>query len=369
MHELARTITVELRADGHRMEVYVLGWNTLEERIAEHDGARMAFDPSFGPFSQSILRKTEHILLRQDEARGGFSRMETQLTRRASALGTLPGDATIVVDTLEAHLDAEVDTYRDVALNGRPRTALPLPQGLLSRLAAEASERIRFRLKANIASCLLATGERPRAATMYDEAYEHAPDEPKAVAGKAFASLLREEWRELLSGGREALATDQTNEGLAGNVVQAMRSASEIDEPLDLVPESPHGSASVAVTRVDFLRARERMPQWWEAARAAVAAHPDDQLARQFAAEADVDEALRDPEFRRTHLLAPARRARVTAAAATLCGRWDEARSGEGVILPEMAAVCCNLIVAYHALDDLYGRAKLGLLRARVLTA
>src|SRR4029077_16849318 len=89
-----------------------------------------------------------------------------------------------------------------------------------------------------------------------------------------------------------------------------------------------------------------------QAARSTFAANPEDKHARQFAAEADLDEIIRDAKFRNTRLLAPAQRARVVAAAELLRRLWDEARAGGRITRPEDAAVCCNLIVAYHALDE-----------------
>ncbi|WIG53608.1 MAG: hypothetical protein OJF48_004528 [Afipia sp.] len=353
MHELARVITAELRAKGHQMLVYIWGWNTLEEKISEDDAARKAFDPSFGPFTGQILENTQELLLGQTETQSGLAQVQATLTQITATLSLPPGDTTTAGNAFETHLDADIDTYRELANSGKPRTALPLLEGLLARIGSKASGRILFRVKANIGSCLLALGEQERAAAMLAEAYAHAPTEPKAIANKAFSLLLQGRWQELLPWGREALVADPTNEGLAGYVVQAARFDPEIAEPLDIIPDGLKGSAAVAIGRVDVLRHRGLMPAWWQAAHAALATHPGDRHARQFAAEADLDEILRDPAFQRTHRLAQKQRERITAAAELLRSQWDEARASEGVIKPEDAAICSNIIVAYHALDDL----------------
>lgn len=353
MHELARIITAELRAKGHPMLVYIWGWNTLEEKISEDDAARKAFDPSFGPFTGRILEDTQELLLGQTETQSGLAQVQATLTQITSTLSLPPpGDTTTASNALEAHLDADIDAFREMANSGKPRTALPLLEGLLARIGASASGRILFRVKANIGSCLLALGEQERAAGMLAEAYDHAPSEPKAIANKAFSLLLQGKWPELLAWGRQALEADPSNEGLAGYVVQAARFDPAVADPLDIVPHGLKGSAAVAVGRVDVLRHRGLMPQWWQAAHAALAAHPDDCHARQFAAEADLDEILRDPVFQRTHRLAPKQRERIVAATELLRSQWDSARASEGVIRPEDAALCSNIIVAYHALND-----------------
>ena len=77
------------------------------------------------------------------------------------------------------------------------------------------------------------------------------------------------------------------------------------------------------------------MPAWWEAAQQALAAHPDDRHARQFAADADLDEILRNEAVQRGHLLTPDQRARIAAATNVLRAQWDVARSSEGVVRAE----------------------------------
>ncbi|MBN4669130.1 hypothetical protein HUS74_26525, partial [Pandoraea nosoerga] len=52
-------------------------------------------------------------------------------------------------------------------------------------------------------------------------------------------------------------------------------------------------------------------------------------------------------------VLRPDQRDQVIAAAGVLREQWDAARSSEGVVRPEDAALCSNLVVAYLALDDL----------------
>lgn len=359
MHELARVITGELRAKGHQMLVYIWGWQTLEEKISADDAARKAFDPSFGPFAARILENTQEILFGQADAQSRLAQVQATLTQIATTVSVAPGDTTVAVDVLEAHLDADIDAFREMANSGKPRTALPLLEGLLGRVQSTASGRILFRIKANIGSCRLALGEQSRAAALLAEAYEHAPSEPKAIANKAFSLLLQGNWQELLRWGQDALAADPGNEGLAGYLVQAARFDPAIAEPLDIIPHALKGSAAVAVGRIDVLRHRGLIPDWWSAAHAALAAHPDDRHARQFAAEANLDEILRDKEFQRTHRLPPKRQEQVATAAELLHRQWDDARVSEGVIRPEDAALCSNLIVAYHALGDMQSAVRI----------
>ncbi|MCI4679003.1 hypothetical protein K9U39_17930 [Rhodoblastus acidophilus] len=357
LQQLARELAVDLMAKGRRLLIHVWGWNTLEERISEHAAARKAFDPSHGVFSEQILDKvTEGVGLQvsfQTDFAVGFSTINSSLARIEAALPALPGDATVVANALEAHLDAEIDEFRDLANAGKPRTALPLLERLLDRVAFSASGRILFRIKANIASCLLALGDDSKATQVLADAYDHAPTEPKAVANKALSLLLQGNWRELLEFGKVALRADPTNDGVAGYLVQAARFDGTIEEPLALLPDHVKTSAPVAIGRILFLQHRGRGLDWWQAAREAVATHPDDPLTRQFAAEADLDQILRDPQFQQTGLFRPGERGRISAAADLLLALWDKARSGEASVRPEHIALCSNLVVAFFALEDL----------------
>lgn len=260
MQELAREITKELATSGKTMRVFVWGWNTLEERISEDAAARKAFDPTHTLFGEEILAETRSISVGQSETRdevaAGFSRMEAMITEVNARLAIPPGDNTVVVNAVEAHLDAEIDEYRELNNSGKTLTAMPLLERLLARVGASASGRILFRIKANIGHCLLALGKDDEAAAMLLASYEHAPDEPKAIANKAFGHLLRGDWQKLLAFGKSQLEIDPANEWLAGYLVQAARSDMSVSDPLGLVPEQLNRTAAVQIGWVDFIRRR-----------------------------------------------------------------------------------------------------------------
>lgn len=62
-YELAR----DLAAKGRKLLFYIWGWNTLEERIAEHSEARNAFDPDYSSYSKKILESVNESNAKQDE--------------------------------------------------------------------------------------------------------------------------------------------------------------------------------------------------------------------------------------------------------------------------------------------------------------
>lgn len=321
MQELAREITKEHAAAGNVMRVFVWGWNTLEERISE-------------------------------DLTAGFARMESMFAEMSGRLASPPGDSTVEVNAVEAHLDAQIDEYRELNNSGKTLTAMPLLEKLLARVGASASGRNLFRIKANIGHCLFALGKDDEAAAMLLASFDHAPGEPKAITNKAFGLLLQGKWEELLAFGRAQLEIAPANESLAGYLVQATRFDMLAPNPLELVPEQLHQTAAVQLSLVDFVRHRGKPGEWWEPARAALAMHPIETHAVQFAAEADLDEILTSQSFQRMRVLSLTERRKLVAVTATLNSQWDREREKDGPLRQEDAALCSNVVVGLAALDE-----------------
>lgn len=354
LQQLAHELTIAFAAKGKQLVIRVWGWNTLEERIFEYPKAREAFDPEYSPYTEQIFEQLQESNRKQTaDIKACFEAGLSTITNSLTRIEATSGDATVASNGLETHLDEEIDGLRELIINGKPRTALPLFERLLAQVAEVATGRILFRIKANIGICFFGLGEDEKAAHLLSEAYGYAPTEPKAIANKALSMLLSEEWKELLAFGTDALNANPANDDLAGYLIQAARFDKTIDDPLALVPDQVKKSSTVMLSRVDFLRHRGRLTDWWQAAREVVKAYPDDLHAQQFAAEADLDEILSDSRYQRTALFRPGERSKIIAATDVLQRHWDKACAGEGAIRPEHLALCNNLIVAFHALDDL----------------
>lgn len=352
MQELARLITSELFDAGTKMRVFVWGWNTLEEKIFQSAEARKAFDPAYSPYSDAILANTDQIIVAQDAAGRNLADIKEQLTLLQSRAFSMPGDGTISVASYEKALDAEIDCYRELNNSGKPQTALALLDGLIDRVKDTASGRLLFRIKANIASCHLRLGDEKRAGDLLLEAYDHAPEEPKAVANKAFGLLVLGKPADALAFARDAITKEPTNDHLAGIMVQAARFDSTIEIGLDLVPEALRETAPVMIANTEFLRRRGRA-EWRDAARAAREKYPLEHYVIQFAAEAELDEILNDEGLQRTKLFKSGERERLKAAADDLRALFEKSLSVENAFGVEEAAVCGNLVVALFELGDL----------------
>jgi tetratricopeptide (TPR) repeat protein len=261
-----------------------------------------------------------------------------------------PGDATVAHNALEAALDAEIDGYRDAVNSGKPKTALTLLEALLGRVQHTGSGRILFRIKANIGHCHLALNDEARAAHWLAEAYHHAPSEPKAVANYALSFLLQRKNQEAFNFATAQLAITPQNGWLAAYLIQAAAKCSDLSDPIATIPEPLRGLVDVKAAHVDFLRSRGQVPAWWQAAKEAHANHPDNKFLIQCAAEAELDELGRTDEFKEGRIPA-ALKGRMAAAASKLQELWDQRRLTENPARPDGVAACCNLLIAYYALD------------------
>ncbi len=352
LDELARELSVDLSKRGYQLVVHVWGWNTLEEKIQEFPDALNAFDPSHSAFSSQLDDKIDKLSSDLVGPSGFIAELQSTVLRIETGIRDRPSDAGHSSDDFDSHLDAEIDDFRRISIEGKPHTALSLLSNLQERVEPNASGRILFRIKANIGSCYFQLGETDKAASLLAEAYEHCPNDPKAIANKGLSLLLQGNWQTLLEFGAEALRQDPTNDGIAGYLVQAARFDATIDEPLDLVPDELKGSAAVAIGRIDFLRSRGATAEWRRAALDARTAYPDDDQIGQFAAEAALDEVVQSANFQRSGLLDDKQKEEVAAAIQTLGQLWERALNSERTVRPEEVALCCNLIAAYDALGD-----------------
>jgi hypothetical protein len=83
--------------------------------------------------------------------RPAYEEGSLQLAKSAPAT-QIAADNEPVSNSLEKHLRDQIDTYRELSRNGRPKTAIELLTRLKDKVWDNASPRVRFRLLANIAA-------------------------------------------------------------------------------------------------------------------------------------------------------------------------------------------------------------------------
>ncbi len=350
LEELARQLAKEQHDLGRAIEFYVWGWEKICDEVIEHPDLVRAFDNSWGPFAKEHSAKLDGVIdgqVRQTIAIEGLTDMVRRIGTSIVAGGL---DVTSAGTEVEKVLDRQIDDYRDILQADRPRTALPLFEKMLRDVEGSASGRIIFRIKANIGSCHLSLENIDVACDFLLQAYEHAPDEPKAIANGALAYLLRGDFGKVLEIGREELSADRADEALWPHVVQAAAQSGFDGDPLSLVPERHHETEGVLVALVHFSRiiGNDR----WRAL--AVHAHnlfPGNRYARQFYADSILDEVCRAEDGWASATVPSALKERLAEVPDIYRGVWDEATAGENVVGNDEYIVLANLLVALRLLN------------------
>ncbi|OMI03190.1 hypothetical protein BSN85_29870 [Bradyrhizobium brasilense] len=229
----------------------------------------------------------------------------------------------VVVPAHEQYLSDQLDRLRDGAKTADPDTNLKLFHSFMDSLPADASDTIRYRAKANIGLQHLARGEGVEAIQWLLDAYDEAPNDPRAIANRTLALFVRGDADEAYRFGRERLDADPTNEVLASYLPQIAAKVASVTDGLDGIPNDVRDKESLLIAQTAFLRGRNLVPQWWDFARQALAKHPNSEHLKMLAAFADVDEISRDPNASRTLIFTADQRARLTAAASVLEADWQ----------------------------------------------
>jgi cellulose synthase operon protein C len=278
---------------GRDFTVQVWGWETLSAHILRHEATLNAFMPDAFPQLNRIIKGQERLTEEvgtfastQNTFAAEQSNMLAVLARieRQTSPQTVWDDRS--VDTL---IDRQIDQFRDMINSGRPRTALTLLEGLWRGIPEGAEHRIRFRIKANIAACLLRLGEEPRAAEAYLEAHRYAPNDPKAIAMKVVAHVLLGQPQEALAFGRAAFTGGPDQGPLVAYMITAAKFLPGENSALELITDAVADDAAVASAKIDYLRSRGEPGAWWDFAVEAHARHPDDENLLRAAAESHVD--------------------------------------------------------------------------------
>ena len=345
LQKLARILEVEIQQNhGRQLSIQIWGWNTLEREIQRHPTAIKEFYPDYTPYAQELEKGIQEVSFGQNTIRDKLERIEVGLASKTGVLADFDDQAT--GDPLEAHLDGEIDSFCELLKQGRPKTAFDLLTGLQQRLGASASDRVHFRLKANIGYCLIELGRENEGLDLLLEACEHTPDTPKSYANQAVANLFKGNWQKVIEIGHRGLAADPENEELAGYFVQGLRFDASVSDPLIQVPERLRDKKQVQFALLFFLQQREDRPAWWDKARDLGELYPDEDFVLQASAEASIDRVLAEGSVKNRHQVSSGGMEQVAKAYEELMRIWSGWDFTEVVVQVKHLGLFTNLMLA-----------------------
>lgn len=257
------------------------------------------------------------------------------------------------LDPLEAYLDQEIDRLRDEARHKDPREALKDFEGLLARLPPRSSGTILFRVKANIAFQHFASDNLEAASRWWLEAYDHAPQDPRAAANKILGLWMGGDPLAAVEFGRSVLQTDSANELAASYIPQAAAMVPEIEDGLAGIPLGLREREPVIGGEIIFLRSRGASKVWHAKARRGLELYPESETLKVCCAYATLDEAVANEEIQRTRIVPEQTRKELETAATVLDAYW---RSKPSAFLTrqydDAVPALAGAMVAYHLLQD-----------------
>lgn len=349
-HDLLAVQLSQEQADfGRTIDIQIWGWDTLQQRIHADPRALNAFDPGHSAATDEILRVTaetaETVTTIHDQ-----SGDTAVLVQEMHAILTV-GD-TSRGGELEAHLDAEIDRYRDLFNGGQARTALKLLESLKGRLTPQASSKIRARVTANLGWAKLQLDDDLAGARLLLDAYAINPDDPKTIANRIFGMVMTGDVAGALAFGQEALLKDPTNAGVAAMLFQAAVKSDGPFDPLDVIPVELLEDNEVRLHRLNHAHFKRPKEEWRGLARETYQALPNNDTAEQWAAEALLDEAFEVRAFE-LHPIPPREPSPLLLEAVRLLDRqWERVRGYETAGQPAYIGIAVNLANGLRALDD-----------------
>lgn len=351
--QLALSLRHAQKAAGRIVDIQIWGWDTLQIHIRRHVDARNAFDPDYSPSTQILLDATAEIRATVKESHTAIAELGSGHAESIALISEMH-TAIVTGDTMErkqvdALLDGQVDRFRDLLNNGKPRTALTFLEGFEPDLPASASPAIRSRVRANIGFAKMKLGDDRGCADALREAFEINPSDEKAQANSLLADIFEGHPETALSRAKNMLAKSPPNQFAASYVYHAASLMSSDVDPDCYVPHKFRDDENTGVNRVSYLR-KQRRDTWWNAAHELVERFPESEVARRFAAEAKLEQAYRQQQLPLTNAAGENRRKQISEAAAALQKHWDVVRQYENAEDEIWLSVATNLTTAYRAL-------------------
>ena len=337
--EISTTI---LNTDGRQLKICIYGWDSLQREIHRHPDARKAFDPSHTPQTDPNELNSEDL---SDEI---VAKLVSQLSVNRGDLGapraTHVGLSDAAILSGYEHL---IDAIRDI-LPTNPHAALKSLLELQSRLDEEVPNHVRFEVASNIAACHFELGDEQEAATAFIAAWELSPDDPKAIANKAFGFLFKVDWQSLKVFAERKLSENPNNAALAAYYVRGLKHDETVVDPMKHVPDTVRNTPQVVEAYVAWLMERGTPDAWWDAAIGAHNRYPENVELNELYACALLSRAIADERFIQSHVLDDTALADIDKAIEIYESRWPEIRDRKVHRRGDQTSIALNLMVAYR---------------------
>ena len=290
---VAAQITQELHNGGWSCRITVMGWQDLRLEIVKYPDALDAFLPTGRVFDQPVLQEFRQA----DAATQGkldllLEKMEGLSASRTAVRELYDAELEPEAQSEPGSLHAEITTYRNLVRKGQAKVPL---EELTRLLTCDPPPYARYRILSNLSAIHLNAGRYGLALDFSRQAHDLRPADVKARTNLAFAELASGDGLGAAKRA-EAILADHPSHGSAASVLlQARARDKSVSDPRTIVPKATHATPDFAIGAIVFLRQHDD-PSWRTMAADAAAAHPGNDLLARFAAEAELEPILNDPE-------------------------------------------------------------------------
>jgi tetratricopeptide (TPR) repeat protein len=303
IQKAARVLEREVRISGRDLSISVWGWGRLQLEIGRYPDAIKEFHPDASPFTDKILQASDQVLKvieeRNDAQALAFAAGQQEILRAIESLSVKVAQdgASGASAGIEQHLNNEIDGYRDLIRQDKPRTAIDLLKKLKARVWSSASTKVRFRIAVNIGVAFHSLGEYELAANHLLEAAELDPDDPVGRANKISALLLKGRSDEAHALAVESLAQFPDSIHIAAQRMLVVSSDEIVEDVWNGLPTSVRTAPEIYINCIVSMREAEDS-QWHRVAAEGASAHQSDWRLQTINAEAVLERLLNgDPNL------------------------------------------------------------------------
>jgi tetratricopeptide (TPR) repeat protein len=272
----------------------------LQQEIGRFADAIREFHPDGSPFSGEILGATndlEKLVQEQGDIQSFTAAANLQEVLQAieSLRPKLAIESSTPPNDLEKHLNDEIDGYRELLREDKPRTAIKLLAKLKVRVWSTASAHVRFRIASNLGAAHHKIGEYDTAAELLMEAATFDSQDPVGIANKIAALLLKGQPDNAHALAVSSVAQHPNNVHIAVQRLLAVAPHETVEDVWHSLPASVRTAPEPYINRIVSLR-EAGDDHWYGAGNEALAAHPNDERLQTIHAEGVLERILKgDP--------------------------------------------------------------------------
>lgn len=356
LQSLARELSIEIsQSRPLDLNIHIFGWDKLQREIQRYPEAQKIFDPSYTPQIDQI----EHAIGDIPEKVSAVLSPEIEVIRQEVA-SLKSSEIAMAGSVVQSEHEEHINDYVEL-IPSKPDTALELLRKLEKRLAYDASNHIRFRIKTNIAACHLELGQNKEAATGLISAWDYAPEDPKAIANKALGFLLLDNWDHLRGFAEDGLRKQPSNARLAACYLQSLIHDGSIDDPISLIPEESRNTPEVAEAHIQWLMERGKPCSWWDAAISAYRQFPEIEALQELGANALLSRTIGGERYLYGQLLNATNFDDVNEAISIYKLLWEKVQDRSVERSKDLSSIPINLMTAYHVVGNGDAAISLGL--------